>query len=222
MEDKGLEFRATKDLDIVLEITATRGEFGRKFWEFIELGAYQIRQNSEGKSQYFRFQNPGNSEFDFPVMLELFSSRLDLSGIDAGSTLVPVPMGEDASSLSAILLDDDYYQLIQLGKTLINGLPVVSAPYLIPLKAKAWLDLTARKDNGGQVDSKSIKKHLRDVFRLVSVITPDYPAELPNSVKADMKAFVEMAGSQAKCTPVSPGITNDLNVLDLLVRFYSI
>ena len=42
---------------------------------------------------------------------------------------------------------------------------------LIPFKAKAWLDLKERKLNGDQVDSKNIKKHKNDVFRLALLIT---------------------------------------------------
>ena len=42
---------------------------------------------------------------------------------------------------------------------------------LIPFKAKAWLGLKERKLNGDQVDSKNIKKHKNDVFRLAQLIT---------------------------------------------------
>ena len=42
---------------------------------------------------------------------------------------------------------------------------------LIPFKAKVWLDLKERKLNGDQVDSKNIKKHKNDVFRLALLIT---------------------------------------------------
>jgi hypothetical protein len=46
MEDAGLEFRATKDLDIVLHIEAIDAEFGEVFWKFLEAGRYEIRQAS--------------------------------------------------------------------------------------------------------------------------------------------------------------------------------
>ena len=39
MEEAGLEFRATKDLDIVLHIEALSPSFGEVFWRFIEAGA---------------------------------------------------------------------------------------------------------------------------------------------------------------------------------------
>ena len=39
MEEAGIEFRATKDLDIVLIVEALTEKFGMKFWEFFRLSA---------------------------------------------------------------------------------------------------------------------------------------------------------------------------------------
>jgi hypothetical protein len=50
MEEAGLEFRATKDLDIVLHIEALSPSFGEVFWRFIEAGRYEIRQASDTKN----------------------------------------------------------------------------------------------------------------------------------------------------------------------------
>jgi hypothetical protein len=47
MEEAGLDFRATKDLDIVLHIEALTPEFGEAFWAFLERGSYDIRQASD-------------------------------------------------------------------------------------------------------------------------------------------------------------------------------
>ena len=71
MEEAGLEFRATKDLDIVLHIEALSLSFGEVFWRFVEAGGYEIRQASDtGKPVFYRFQKPADDRF--PVMLELF------------------------------------------------------------------------------------------------------------------------------------------------------
>ena len=58
MEEAGIEFRATKDLDIVLYVEALTADFGRVLWRFIEDGKYEIRQQSSGKPQFYRFQKP--------------------------------------------------------------------------------------------------------------------------------------------------------------------
>jgi hypothetical protein len=43
MEDAGLDFRATKDLDIVLYIEALDAQFVNALWQFIKNGGYQNR-----------------------------------------------------------------------------------------------------------------------------------------------------------------------------------
>ena len=43
MEEAGLEFRATRDLDLVLCVEALNDDFVTAFWQFIRLGSYQQR-----------------------------------------------------------------------------------------------------------------------------------------------------------------------------------
>ncbi len=58
------------------------------------------------------------------------------------------------------------------------------------LKARAWLDLTERKEQGDAVDSRDIRKHKNDVFRLYRVVSPDTRVELPKQVGVDMSRFL--------------------------------
>jgi hypothetical protein len=108
MEQAGLDFRATKDLDIVLHIEALTPAFGKTFWTFIETGGYEIREASDtGKPLLYRFQKPADA--NYPFMLELFCRSPDGILLADGSRLTPIPFDEVVSSLSAILLDDAYY-----------------------------------------------------------------------------------------------------------------
>ena len=66
----------------------------------------------------------------------------------------------------------------------------MSPTCLIPFKAKAWLDLTERKLNGEQIDSKNIKKHKNDVFRLAQLITANTRQLLSPEIEKDMKEFL--------------------------------
>ncbi len=59
----------------------------------------------------------------------------------------PVHFDEDAS-LSALLLDKDYYQLLVKEREVIDGYSVLSTKGLIVFKAKAWLDMKNRSKNG--------------------------------------------------------------------------
>ena len=188
MTGAGLAFRATKDLDIVLYVEALDAAFVRAFWEFVRAGGYEVQEKSTGEKQFYRFQKPTNA--DYPFMLELFSRQPDVLRIAEGSHLTPLPTEEDTSSLSAILLDNDYYDFIRAGRQEIDGLPMVGVEQLIALKARAWLDLTERATRGEQIDSKTIKKHKNDVFRLYQILDPVSDPEAPGAVKKDISEFI--------------------------------
>ena len=107
----------------------------------------------------------------YPYMIEIFSRNPDFIILEDDAVLTPLPIDDEISSLSAILLNEAYYELLKTGQMMVDGIPVLSPTCLIPFKAKAWLDLKERKLNGEQVDSKNIKKHKNDVFRLAQLIT---------------------------------------------------
>jgi len=181
-EKQAAAFRATRDLDMVLIVEALTPAFGERFWQFIRDGGYQNRARSNGKPQFFRFDKPENP--DFPKMLELFS-RTDWLN-DEGSGLTPIHIDDAVSSLSAILLNDAYYRALLNGRDVINGLSILRPEFLIPFKAKAWLDLRGRAGT----DSADIRKHRNDVIRLASELVLE-PVSLPDEVRADMAEFIE-------------------------------
>jgi hypothetical protein len=187
MAEEGLTFRGTKDIDLVLIVEAISPEFGRRFWEFVRNAGYEHCNKSTGQPQFYRFTRP--TESGYPFMIELFSRKVDAIELPEDAVLTPLPLDEDISSLSAILLDDDYYQLLRHGTIVIDGVTVLGAAYLIPFKAKAWLDLTARKANGENVDSKNIRKHKNDVFRLSALLTPGTQIVVSQTVWDDLQLF---------------------------------
>ena len=189
MEKAGLTFRVTKDIDIVLLIEAIDTPFVKTIWKFIKDGDYQIKEKESGKRQLYRFLKPENPEY--PFMIEFFSRKPDMLDIEENLTVIPVPTDETVSSLSAILLDDDYYRFIRSGKRLLEGIPVVSPEHLIPLKAKAFLDLSGRKEKGESIDSRDILKHRNDVFRLMGIIDLQFEAEISEKISGDMKIFIK-------------------------------
>ena len=148
MTEAGLSFRGTKDLDIVLFVEVLTPEFGQKFWEFIKAGRYlQSEGNPDQKPCFYRFQKP--QEDEFPFMLELFSRVPNGLNFVPPGHLTPIPMDEQISSLSAILLDDAYYHFVMTGRKNKYGMPSwVGEDRLIPLKAVAWMEMNERVKNG--------------------------------------------------------------------------
>ncbi len=191
MTEEGLDFRATKDIDLVLIVEAVDASFGRKFWEYVITAGYEHRNKSTGELQFYRFTNPQSREF--PAMIELFTRKPDAIILPDNAVISPLPIEEDISSLSAILLDDDYYDFLKQGRIKVAGVTVLDAPYLIPFKVKAWLDLSGRRDAGEHVDGRNIRKHKNDVFRLTQLLerNGEIFLSVPDTVLADMRAFSE-------------------------------
>lgn len=187
MSEDGLDFRATRDIDMVLIVESLTPEFGRRFWEYVKAAGYEHRNKSTGEPQFYRFSKPSSREY--PYMIELFSGRVDAIELPEDAVLTPLPLDDEISSLSAILMDADYYQFLREGKVVLNDIPVLDAAHLIPFKAKAWLDLTERNRNGEHVDSKNIRKHKNDVFRLSILLTSDIRVILSAVIRSDLEKF---------------------------------
>jgi hypothetical protein len=69
-------------------------------------------------------------------MLELLSRKPDTFELAPDSQLTPIPLDEEISSLSAILLDGEYYGFIQAHRIQVDGLSLLSAEALIVLKSQ--------------------------------------------------------------------------------------
>jgi hypothetical protein len=222
MEDAGLAFRATKDLDVVLHIEAIDAAFGETFWRVVEAGQYEIRQASaSGKPTFYRFQKPADARY--PAMLELFCRAPDGIELAEGSHLTPIPIDEAVASLSAILLDEDYYAFIMGGRRETNGLPWVGEDRLIPLKAVAWLDLTARLESGDAVDAKNIRKHANDVFRLAQLFAPETRITVVERVGKDLARFLERIAVEPAIDLAALGLAGtQAEIADRIRRAYGI
>ncbi len=189
LDEIGAPFRATKDLDMVLIIEALDESFGNKFWEFIEDGGYKNRQKSTGEEQFYRFSQPTNP--GFPGMIELFSRRPEKMTLYFDSVLTPIHIGDSIASLSAILLNDAYYELLLKGKSVVDGYSVLGIEYIILFKIRAWLDLSERVEAGERIDSKTVKKHKNDIFRLLINISPKTRVDINDEINEDIKHFLE-------------------------------
>jgi hypothetical protein len=188
MSEAGNAFRATRDIDMVLIVEALNADFGARFWKYIKAGGYEHCRSSTDTPQFYRFSKPASPEY--PYMIELFSRNPDGIILPDDAVLTPLPLEDNISSLSAILLDEGYYGFLKSGVRVVDGLPILDAEHIIPFKAKAWIDLSKRKASGGQVDSKNIKKHKNDVISLSGLLESNTHVELPENVRADLVAFI--------------------------------
>ena len=122
-------------------------------------------------------------------MIELLSRHPDILGEPKGLTIEPLPIDEETSSLSAIIMDDDFYHFTIQHSKLTNGIRHADSAALIALKARAYLNLLQDKANGKHVNSKDIKKHRSDVLKNV-VIMENSEITAPEPIVACIKEFV--------------------------------
>lgn len=188
MDEAALPFRTTRDIDMILLIENRFEKFTPIFWDYVKSGGYKCGWRNSEIPHFYRFSEPQVP--NYPKMIELFSKRPDFQMEHPEIYLTPLPVSEDISSLSAIMLNDDYYQLMLAGRRAVDGISVLSAEYLIAFKAKAWLDLTARKAAGEHVNDRDLKKHKNDVFRLFRIVDPRARIAVSPSIADDLTQFI--------------------------------
>jgi len=189
-ENAGLLPRATKDIDIILIVEALSSNYVKRFWEFIKAGQYETRQRGNGRHEYFRFLKP--KTVNFPFQIEIFARKPDILEIAEGTRLTPIPVDEDLSSLSAILMNDSYYYFTLEHSIIQDGIRLAAIESLVVLKAKAFIDISDRKSNGEVIDEKNIRKHKNDIFRLATLLTESDIFTLTPELQTNMEVFSRM------------------------------
>ncbi|WP_345948980.1 hypothetical protein ABDD95_19220 [Mucilaginibacter sp. PAMB04274] len=188
--EREIDFRATKDIDMLLIVEALDRPFQEQFWKFIRDGKYVNQFFDGGERRFFRFSNPQAE--GFPVVVELFSRKPDGIELPEDFHLTPVPTDEALSSLSAMLLHDEYYQFTLTNCDTLDQLRIANERALIVLKVKAFLNNRQRKAEGQQIQQNDIDKHKKDILKLVTTLSGEDRADAPDMIKADIAAFIEV------------------------------
>jgi len=192
MSEADIDFRLTKDIDMILILEDKRTEFAKTFWEFIRQGGYKCGWKNSDEMHFYRFTEP---KAGYPVMIELFSRKPGYH-LDVEEGIIPIHIDDDTSSLSAILLNDDFYNFMLEGKKIVAGVSVLAENYIIPFKMYAWLDLKRRKEAGEHVNERDYKKHKNDVFRLLQIVNPDDKVSVNGLVRESVERFLDEIGEE--------------------------
>ena len=73
-------------------------------------------------------------------MLEILSCKTERFELGEDGMVLPMLLEDEIVSLSAILLNKDYYDFVMKQKIELNGLMIADVSCIIPLKARAWID----------------------------------------------------------------------------------
>ncbi|GAB4154218.1 MAG: hypothetical protein Tsb0016_26530 [Sphingomonadales bacterium] len=174
--------------------------FGAAFKGFLDAGGYTARERSNGKKEFYRFHRP--TDQSFPHMIELFARKPGSLNLPDHAVLTPIPVGEGVISLSAILLDEGYYEALRAAKRQVDGVTIIDERLLIPFKARAFLDLSERVRHGEEIKAGTIKKHRNDVFRLLQLLSASENIDVPAPIRADLRRFVDQVEGDGSLDPM--------------------
>lgn len=189
-EENRLVPRATKDLDIILVVEALTSSFVKRFWQFVRDAGYMHRQKGTDKAEFYRFYQPADASY--PAQVELLSRKPDLIELPEDIVIGPIPVGEELSSLSAIMLNDEYYHFTIANSITLDGVHIANNVALIPLKAKAYINLRQAKADEQFINSGDITKHKNDVIRLGLTLAPETRLSLPDAICEDLIHFFDV------------------------------
>lgn len=192
LNEAGADFRLTKDLDVVVLVDDCPASFAQAVWDFVRDGGYRAWTRREGSCSYYRFALPSGSPNvgKYPGEIELFSRHPSFTLEDENSHVAPMPFDESVSSLSAIILEDGYYEFIRSNAVTMDGVSVLSALHIIPLKMRAHVDNHRLHDEGIHISEKVLKKHRNDVMELSGLLSADARLELEGQLRADAELFL--------------------------------
>lgn len=189
---EGDSFRATEDLDVVVIVDRNCIEFATALWAFIKSVGYEIGKTADGKCTYYRFRMPEGSRraLDYPGQIELFARHPDFTLEDETSEVAPLSFDGAISSLSAIILDDGYYEFIRDSATNIGGITLLDALHIIPLKMRAHIDINRSYEEGRHCNDIDRRKHRSDVARLAGLLSSSARLELTGQMRVDAEDFL--------------------------------
>jgi hypothetical protein len=188
MEEIEVKFRATKDVDLVI-LADPSDEVAQRLLAYVSLGEYEIKEATQDQPRYYRFREPKSE--DFPEQIEVFSRNAKGLALKDEQHIIPVDTGS-ADRLSAILLDDAYFGIIQanLYKS-EQGHHIIKAVANICLKARAFCELSAKKARGEQGHTDHIKKHRNDILKLATALEDSDRLPLTDRPKRDLEQALQ-------------------------------
>lgn len=173
--------KATFDIDLVL-LTTNSTEMTQRIKEYVKEGEYKIQIGSKEQYQYYRFIEPQKK--NFAKEIELFASNENSLELEDGQRVIPIDAEVGLYSLSAIMLDLEYFEMIKNNVEKKHRAPCTNVQATIMLKMSAFYDLKKRDDS-------KWKKHRRDILKLALLLTGEEKIQLVGRMEQDFDTFME-------------------------------
>lgn len=163
-------------------LTNSSIELSKKIKQYITEGKYDIQVGEKDQYKYYRFNNPKIE--NFAKEIELFASNENELELDEGQRILPIDPEEGLYSLSAIMLDPEYFEMIKSNINKSGEAPCTNTQATIMLKMSAFYDLRSRED-------RKWRKHRRDILKLSLLLTGEEEIKLTGRMKEDFNSFIQ-------------------------------
>ncbi|MBE6339850.1 MAG: hypothetical protein E7069_03795 [Bacteroidales bacterium] len=214
LSDTDMRPRATNDIDMILVVENMTKEYGDAFWQFIKDGEYKAgKREKDDKTPTYTLYRFTTEKTGYPVQIELLSRHSNVLGEPSGFRIEPIPLSEDLSSLSAIMMDDENYELTVANSEEQDGLRIATPAALICLKARAYLNLLQDKANGKQVNTKDIKKHKTDVLKLIATASIPEPIAVSQYVYDSVMEYVSAIEKELPSQSLQDALDRDAEAI---------
>ena len=218
LSDTDMRPRATDDIDMILVVEKMTKEYGNAFWQFIKDGEYKAgKREKDDKTPTYTLYRFTTEKEGYPVKIELLSHHSDMLGEPSGFHIEPIPLSEDLSSLSAIMMDNDNYELTVNNSEEQDGVRIATPTTLICLKARAYLVMGQDRANGKHVNSKDIKKHKTDVLKLIATASIPEPVAVPQSVYDSVMEYAESIEKELPSQSLQDALERDADAIQAFV-----
>ena len=177
LQDHG---KATFDIDLVL-LTTTSVEMSKKIKEYVQEGEYTIQIGDKDQYRYYRFIEPKKE--NFAKEIELFASNENDLNLEDSQRIIPIDPEDGLYSLSAIMLDPEYFNMIKDNVEKDLRAPCTNTQATIMLKMSAFNDLK-------KASNKKWKKHRSDILKLSLLLTGEEKIKFVGRMKDDFDSFI--------------------------------
>ncbi len=214
LSDTDMRPRATNDIDMILVVENMTKEYGDAFWQFIKDGEYKAgKREKDDKTPTYTLYRFTTDKAGYPVQIELLSRHSNVLDEPSGFRIEPIPLSEDLSSLSAIMMNEENYELTVANSEERDGLRIATPAALICLKARAYLNLLQDKANGKQVNTKDIKKHKTDVLKLIATASIPEPIAVSQYVYDSVMEYVSAIEKELPSQSLQDALDRDAEAI---------
>lgn len=182
-----LDFRITKDYDIVLISNSPEEGFYKALLDLISDGKYK-NNYVNGKKNAYRFEKPENP--NFPAVIELFCEQGQYHE-SLNKRFAKIDLVECEDKISAMVLDKEIYNFALSHKIIESGISIVDTIGLIALKCFAYFE-NERLHKEGKVHEGDVTKHKNDVITLVSSLKEGQKIMAPDILFNSLKQFYKL------------------------------